>query len=293
MFKKAQRKMVKLRLAITGPSGSGKTYSALRIAKGFGGKFAVIDTENGSASLYSEGFDFDVVELAPPFTHSKYVEAIEFAEKNGYETLVIDSITHAWAGEGGLLEQKSSIDRRGGNSYTNWSSVTKNDNEFKSAFLHSSLNIICTIRSKQDYIIETNDKGKQVPRKVGLAPIQRDGIEYEFTTVFDVGMTHEASVSKDRTGMFVDRIFQLTEETGQEIRRWMNDAEKDPGTEKEITPAPFNKEDPLHQGTLRNAVKELNLEHEAGKTLFKKMLDKKFDFANIRTEIKKELNARG
>jgi len=211
-------------MAITGPSGSGKTLSALKLAAGLGKKIAVIDTENGSASLYSDHAGFDVLELAPPFTTERYIEAIEAAEKSGYDVLVIDSITHAWAGEGGLLEQKEQLDARGkGNSYTNWGLITKKHEAFKSAMLHSPLHIIATMRSKQDYML-VDKNGKQVPQKVGMAPIQRDGMEYEFTLVFDVAMNHEAEASKDRTGLFAGSIHKISEETGRRIAQWLSSA---------------------------------------------------------------------
>lgn len=222
MFKKAERKKAKLKLAITGPTGSGKTYSALRLAKGIGGKIAVIDTENGSASLYSEKFDFDVLDMKPPFTTEKYIEAINFAEKNGYETIVIDSLTHAWAGEGGLLEQKAQLDSRpNSNHWTNWGPIDKKDLALKNAYLHSTCHIISTMRSKMEYA-QAEENGKKKIQKVGLAPIQRDGLAYEFTTVFDIAMDHQAETSKDRTGVFDGRIFKITEETGEELAAWLN-----------------------------------------------------------------------
>jgi hypothetical protein len=187
MFKKAERKQIKLKLAITGPTGSGKTFSALRLAKGIGGKMAVIDTENGSASLYSEKFDFDVLDLTPPFTTEKYIAAINAAEKAGYEVIVIDSLTHAWAGEGGLLEQKAELDKRpGSNHWTNWGPIEKKDAALKNAYLHSNCHIVATMRSKMDYTQSEKD-GKKKIEKLGMAPIARDGLTYEFTIVFDAG----------------------------------------------------------------------------------------------------------
>lgn len=221
MFKKAKRKSVKIKLAVTGPSGSGKTYSALKLARGLGEKIAVIDTENGSASLYSDQFEFDVSELHPPFSTEKYIEAIEMAEKCEYDVLIIDSISHEWST---LLDQKTYADSKGGNSFTNWAAFTPRHNKFLSAFLNSKLHIICCIRSKQEYILASNDRGKQVPQKIGLQPIQREGIEFEFTTVFDISMNHEASVSKDRTNIFKDDVFKITEETGQKIKEWLESA---------------------------------------------------------------------
>lgn len=218
MFQKAQRKKVKLRLALTGSSGSGKTYSSLRLAKGLGGKVAVIDTENGSASLYSDLFDFDVMEIESPFTTEKYIAAIQTAIKSKYDVLIIDSISHEWTS---LLEEKDSVDKQGGNSFTNWGKISKKHEIFKSTMLHGNIHVIATMRAKQDYIIETNEKGRQVPKKIGMAPIQRDGMDYEFTTVFDIGMSHDATTSKDRTGIFTDKIFKITEETGEQINDWL------------------------------------------------------------------------
>jgi hypothetical protein len=121
-----------------------------------------------------------------------------------------------------LLEKKTGLDSRGGNSYTNWASITKEQEQFKAKIIHSPCHVVVTMRSKQDYVVETNDKGKPAPKKVGLAPIQREGMEYEFTTVFDISMDHSYHVSKDRTGLFDGRIEKLGEKTGQEIREWLN-----------------------------------------------------------------------
>lgn len=213
MFKKASRKRVKLKSAISGPPGSGKTTSALRMARGLvgpNGKIALIDTENGSASLYSDRFDFDVCEISPPFDHHKFIEAIMQAVDDGYSVIIIDSASHFWEG---ILDYKDKLDRRGGNGYTNWNEAGRQFKGILNAVLQSDAHVICCLRSKIDYVIEPDSKGKSVPRKVGLAPIMRDGVEYEFTTVFDVDLAHNAATSKDRTGLFTDRIFQITEET--------------------------------------------------------------------------------
>lgn len=217
-FTKATRKKAKLKLGITGPSGSGKTYGALRLAHGLATKVAFIDTENGSASLYSDRFAFDVLDIAPPFTHDKFIQAIHDAVAAGYEAVVIDSASHFWEG---ILEFKNKLDARGGNSYTNWNEAGAKFKTILDAVLQSPIHVICCLRSKMDYVLETNDRGKQQPKKVGLAPIMRDGIEYEFTTVFDVDMGHQAKTSKDRTGLFLDAIFQITEDTGKRLLDWM------------------------------------------------------------------------
>jgi hypothetical protein len=221
MFQKASRSQTHIKLAITGPSGSGKTYSALRLARGLTqtGKIAFIDTENGSASLYSDEFNFDVVEMSPPFMIGKLVDGVKAALTGGFDVLIIDSASHWWQG---VLEYKDQLDKRGGNSYTNWGDANKHYDLFIRAILFSKIHVICCMRSKMDYVIETNDKGKQVPRKVGLAPVMRDGIEYEFSAVLDLDIHHQALPSKDRTGLFKGGIFVITEETGEQIKDWLN-----------------------------------------------------------------------
>lgn len=234
MFKRAERTQAKIKIAITGPSGAGKTYSALRLAKGMGKRIAVIDTENGSASLYSDTFQFDTLEFAPPFTTEKYIEGIRAAEAAGYDVLIIDSITHAWTGEGGLLQEKEAIDARGkGNSYTNWGTITKKHEIFKAAMLHSKMHLIATMRSKQDYQ-QTEEGGKKKVVKLGLAPQQREGMEYEFTVVFDIAMNHEAEASKDRTGLFTGKYFKITEQIGEAIRDWLASAKAVEATTPEL-----------------------------------------------------------
>jgi hypothetical protein len=225
-FQKATRHAVKLKLAIAGPSGSGKTLGALSLAKTLGGDagtVALIDTENGSASLYGDKYAFDVLNLGPPFTSARYLEAMEAAIEAGYSVLVIDSLSHQWSGDGGILSRKEELDRRpGSNSYTNWATFTKEHTAFVGKLLQLPVHVVATIRSKQDYVLETNDKGKQQPKKVGMAPVQREGLEYEFSTVFDVQMDHRATASKDRTGLFGDDLVDLVKpETGKKLLSWL------------------------------------------------------------------------
>jgi len=220
-FQRAQRRRVYMKLALTGPSGSGKTYSALRVAFGIGSRVAMLDSENGSGSLYAHIGAYDVLEIEPPFSVQKYIEGIREAADSGYEVLIIDSLSHAWAGDGGLLSQKEALDARGGNPFSNWAGITKQHEQLKSALLQSPLHIIATIRSKTDYVMHEEKGGKATPRKVGLAPIQRDGIEYEFSTVFDLAIDHTAVTSKDRTGLFDGLAETLTEHHGRRIREWL------------------------------------------------------------------------
>lgn len=228
-FQKAERKQVKAKIALTGPSGAGKTFSALLIAAGIGKRIAVVDTENKSASLYAglttgplAGVEFDVLEIEPPYTVASYLDAIEAAERERYDVLVIDSISHAWAGEGGLLDKKAALDSRPNtNSYTNWAKITPEHERFRARLLQADVHLICTMRSKQDYVLEINEKGKSSPKKVGLAPIQRDGMEYEFMLVLDLGMDHSAVASKDRTTLFDGNVEKPTRKTGEKLMTWL------------------------------------------------------------------------
>jgi len=222
MFHHAQRKQSKLRLAMTGASGSGKTYSALLLAQGLGGNIAVADTERGSAALYSHLFDFDTVEIEPPYQIKKWIDIFDSAVESNYNVLILDSITPLWSGEGGLLEMKEQLSKHSGkNSFTAWADVTPLYNKFVERMLNANIHIIATIRAKAEYAMET-DGGRTVVKKIGLGPQFRDGIDYEFTTVFDIASDHSALVSKDRSGLFDAKTpFVIGKETGQKIGKWL------------------------------------------------------------------------
>ena len=229
-FQRAERKIAKARIALCSPAGGGKTYSALLLAKGLGEKIAVIDTENGSASMEAgkEGMpQFDVLTMHAPFSPDKYVLAMRAAEEAGYDVIVIDSLSHAWAGTGGLLEEvdKKTKASKSGNSYTAWRDVTPMHNRLVEAILQSKCHIIGTMRSKAEYVVEKDEKtGRTAPKKVGLAPIQREGMDYEFTIVFDIDQSsHLARASKDRTSLFADFTDILTEDTGKKLSDWLNE----------------------------------------------------------------------
>jgi hypothetical protein len=225
MFRKAQRKKAKLRLGILGPAGSGKTYTALLIAQGLGGHVAMIDTEHGSGELYSHIMDYDVATLTPPFTPQRYVELIKEAEKAEYSNLIIDSLSHAWQGEGGVLDMHDKASSATRNSFTAWREVTPHHNNLVETMLQSSLHIIATMRTKTAYeVVEENGKAK--PVKVGLAPVQREGMDYEFTVVFELSIDkHIATASKDRTGLFDGQYFVPSIETGKTLLDWLETGE--------------------------------------------------------------------
>ena len=223
LFRKAQRKQAKLRLAITGPAGSGKTYSALLLALGLGGKIAMIDTENGSGDLYSQLGDYDICSLSQPFDPRRYLQIIHEAENSGYHIIIIDSLSHAWSGQGGLLDLQNKLveSKYRGNSYNAWRDITPIQNLLVDAIISSPCHIIATMRSKTEYIQNRNEQGRTEIRKVGLAPVQREGIDYEFGTVFDLSPSHIAAVSKDRTGLFDGQAFEISQDTGKVLRQWL------------------------------------------------------------------------
>lgn len=221
MFKKATREQCKLRLLLEGASGSGKTYGALVVASQFSDKIALIDTENASASLYSDKFSFDTCQLEAPFTPEKYIEAIKYAEKH-YDVIVIDSISHEWIGSGGCLDIHGQI---GGNTFTAWKKVTPRHDAFIDALLFSSAHIICTARSKTEYALVENDRGKMMPVKQGTAIKQRDGLDYEMTTVFTLNQNNLATATKDRTSLFVGKDHKISAETGKILMNWLNSGE--------------------------------------------------------------------
>jgi len=237
LFQKAQRQRVKLKLAITGPAGSGKTTAALKLARGLtqNGRIAVIDTENRSASLYADLFEFDVLDLQPPFEDRKFSEGIHAAVEAGYDAVIIDSGSHFWEA---VLDYKDKLDKRGGNSFTNWNEATRRFRGVLDAVLQSPIHVIVCLRSKMDHVLEKDEKsGRQVVKKVGMAPVMRDGVEYEFTVVLDLDMSHQAVSSKDRTRLFDGRIFEITEGTGCSLRDWLEGGGVTPATPKATEPA--------------------------------------------------------
>lgn len=220
-IRKAQRKSTKIRANLSGPSGSGKTYGALLFAKGLmGGSLddvAILDTENGSADLYSDLGNYGVQTMEAPFHPDRYIKAIEYFAKEGVKCMIIDSVSHEWDGPGGCLE----IHQQLGGRFDNWKQVTPMHKRFLDAIISSPMHMITTTRRKQDYVLEENSKGKMAPKKVGLKEVQRDGYEYELTIGFDISIEHYALASKDRTGIFKnDTPFLMSEKVGDLVRRW-------------------------------------------------------------------------
>jgi len=232
-IRKAQRKAVKLKLALTGISGSGKTLGSILLASGIvgkTGKILVIDTENARSDFYEDyhltsGIDFDVYPLEAPYTIPKYLLALDIGLKAGYDIIIMDSISHEWDGSGGVLDQKNVVDARGGNSFVNWNKFTPDHNKFLAAIISCNCHIICTMRRKTDRAMSDNGGGKSKVTTMGLKVVQREGIEYEFDTIFDINKEdNKFSVEKDRTGMFNGRIELITTKTGEEFKDWLNRA---------------------------------------------------------------------
>lgn len=231
MFKKATKKKAKLKATLDGPAGSGKTYSALELAKQLGGRVALIDTEHGSASKYADRFDFDAVELEE-FSIETYLRTIEGAKQDGYDVLIIDSLSHAWAGKGGALER---VDRAaGGNKFSAWRDVTPLHNRLIDAIVAFPGHVICTMRTKTEYVVEEN--GKKV-RKVGTAPVQRDNVEYEFDVVGDLALDGTLTITKTRCPDLSGSHGLLRREdiglVAKKLKAWLSD-----GVEAPATPAP-------------------------------------------------------
>lgn len=228
-FKKASKSQAKLRLALFGASGSGKTYSALSIATELApGRVAVIDTEHGSASKYADRFSFDVLEL-DEFSPQGYIDAMKAAAESGdYDVLVVDSLSHAWSGAGGILEMVDKAAKRSqsNNTYTAWRDATPEHNKLVEALLASPLHLIVTMRSKTEYVMEPNEKGKMQPRKIGLAPIQRDGMEYEFDVVGEMNMENDLIISKTRIPKLKDGIYRCPgKDFADLLDGWLKDGE--------------------------------------------------------------------
>lgn len=239
-LRKAERRKAKLRIGLGGPSGSGKTYSALLLANGLTDweKIAVIDTENGSAELYSHLGNYNVLTLQNDFAPEKYIEAIKTCEQAGIEVIIIDSISHEWEGKGGCLElveiaTQASMSK---NSYTAWAKITPRHQKFIETMLQSPCHIITSVRKKQDYDMNKNENGKTVITKVGMKEITRDGFEYELTLSFNLAQNNYASVSKDRTNLFMNKPeFIINQDTGKILKEWSESGVEVPKT---ITPSP-------------------------------------------------------
>lgn len=227
MFQKATRKQARARVGFDGPSGAGKTWTSLEWASVLGKRIAVIDTERGSASLYSDRFSFDVVELHPPFDPARYVAAVKAAETEGYDVLVIDSLSHAWEGEGGVRDIVDvAAAKLGHNSWAGWSVGTPAYRHLVDTILAADLHVIATMRSKTEWA-EGVENGRKTYQRVGTAPVMRAGIEYEFTLVGDIDLEHRIAISKSRAEPLADLLVQAgrAAEAAETFRSWLQAGE--------------------------------------------------------------------
>lgn len=226
--RKAERRGVFGRIALMGPSGAGKSFTALSIASGLtrNGRVLAIDTERGSLDNYADalpGFSFEKIDLES-FSPEMYTEAIEWAAKEGYDTIVTDSLSHAWSGKGGALEMVDNAARRSqsNNTYFAWRDVTPAHNRLVDTMLQVPAHIIVTMRSKMEYVVEDVD-GKKTPKKIGLAPVQRADMEYEFSLVGELDLAHNLIVSKTRYNFLDNAIISKPgKDLGIKIREWLD-----------------------------------------------------------------------
>ena len=209
-------------------------------------KICIIDTENQSGSLYVDFSigsyktgEYNTILIQPPFEHTKYIDAIHVAEQHNMEVIVIDSLSHAWSGEGGALDKQGKVAARTGNSYTAWREITPEQNRLMDSMLQSKCHIIANLRAKTDYVQEKNEHGKTMVKNVGMGLVYRDQLEYEFTTVFMLDADHIANATKDRTGMFSGKYFVITPDTGALMYGWLQNG-GNPNADKSAAEANLN-----------------------------------------------------
>lgn len=237
---RAERTQARLRLALQAPSGGGKTATSLLIAKGMvaalqargklpthldGVYIGLLDTERDSAKLYSHLVPFDTLVLEPPYSPARYLGALRALERVGYPIIIVDQITHEWYGEGGVLQMVAA--NKGPNDWAKWNGPTQEHDAFIDGLLFSPSHLICTMRSKTEYVLEKNDAGKYVPKRIGMAAKQREGTEYEFTTLLDLEVgTNNATCLKNRTELFTvgGKVGRMGPEWGEKLIDWVYSA---------------------------------------------------------------------
>lgn len=191
----------------------------------------MVDTERGSAALYADTFTFDTIDWTPPYDPREVAEDIRVLSAE-YDVILIDSLTHFWQGEGGTLDiVEAAGARSSGNRFAGWKTGTPAQNAFVEAMLAADCHIIATMRSKMEYVLEADSKGRQAPRKVGMAPVQRDGIEYEFTVGAELDIEHRMVVTKSRCAQIADAMYpsHQAKDMAQTLAGWLNSASVDLG----------------------------------------------------------------
>lgn len=237
-IKRARREKQKAIIGFIGPSGSGKTVGALLTAYGIVSemfselspeevweKIGVIDTEHSRSQLYvNETFgdvkvgEFLHLDLEPPYSTDRYQQALELMVKEGVEVIVIDSLSHNWQGEGGIVDTHANMT---GNSFQNWGKLAGETNNLVKTLTRNNIHILCTLRTKTEYVVEPNEQGKAAPRKVGTKPMQKDEMEYEFMINFMFSADHVATTTKDNTRLFEDRPQLINEGVGRSLYKWL------------------------------------------------------------------------
>lgn len=234
--RRAVRKGLPAKVVLAGPSGAGKTWDALTIAAALGGRVVLLDTEHGRAGLYADEFEFESIEWLPPYDPTELADAIRHLSAD-FEVIVVDSLSHFWMGEGGTLDivDRAAAKARG-NTYAGWKEGTPAQQSMYEAVLSSPRHIIATVRSKQDYVLEERN-GKQVPVKVGMAPVQRDGAEYEFDVQAEIDMEHRVVIGKTRCSALDGKVFRPNEVTAmaETLVGWLDPI--DPDAAQEIADA--------------------------------------------------------
>jgi len=255
-FRRAVKHGAKLRFAVCGPSGSGKTYTLLTLATELGGPIALLDTEHGSASKYADIFDFDVLQL-DSYDPLRLIELIDAAAERPYRVLCIDSLSHFWIGKDGELEKVDRAARRmqSPNSFAAWKQVTPIHNALIDKIISAPLHVLVSMRSKTEWILDRDDRGKTVPRKVGLAPVMRDGIEYEFDVCGEMDQENTLQVTKSRCPKLSGGVFPKPgRELADVLKEWLG-ADTAPGQVRQTpSDAPMTPVEPNKDGHLVNGV---------------------------------------
>lgn len=239
-FAPASKASLKARVALCGPTGSGKTWTALEWAHVLGSRTALIDTEHGSASLYADHHQFDTLPWAPPYNPTALAETILQVPTWGYDVLVIDSLSHFWMGEGGTIDvADNAASRFGGNSFAGWKVATPALRHLVDTMLAVDCHVIVTMRTKTEWVLDEDSRGKKAPRKVGMAPVMRDGIEYEFTLIGDLDLEHRMTISKSRCSVLADQVIQpgRAGEAASSFAAWLADGSGDQASAVRMLPA--------------------------------------------------------
>jgi len=231
-FQKATKQQLKGRIAFAAPTGAGKTYTSLEVAAAFGGRCVLVDTEAGSGNVYADQFDYDYFRFDPPYDPQRLVDVLKAAEAEGYTTVIIDSLSHFWEGEGGTLDIADAAGKRsGGNSFAGWKTATPILRHLVDVMLGLDAHVIVTMRSKMEYVLQEQESRSgrtvQVPTKVGMAPVMRNGIEYEFTLVGDLDLDHRITITKSRCSVLADQMIQpgRAKDMAETFLNWLESGE--------------------------------------------------------------------